>query len=104
MFRPGIANIPSNASGTAPASSGDPDGTTVTFMKGDNKTNKATICVVVSNLEAVGGNALEISFVKGGGWFSIPGATSIAIPVLCQACYVRGAGSSSAAFSLMGIV
>jgi hypothetical protein len=55
-------------------------------------------------LEAVGGNALEISFVKGGGWFSIPGATSIAIPVLCQACYVRGAGSSSAVFSLMGIV
>jgi hypothetical protein len=104
MFKPGKAVVPANASGTAPDAAVTPGGIEISFDRGANRGRQATIGLIASNLEAAGGNVLEISFNEGKDWFGIPPAQAIPIPVLIHRIRVRGASGATTLYSLLGIV
>lgn len=104
MFKPGKAIVPSNASGTAPDAATTPAGIEISFDRGANRGRQATIGLVISNLEAVGGNSLEVSFNEGRTWFAIPADKVVQLSVLTHRIKVRGASGGTALYSVMGIV
>ncbi len=104
MFKSGIPIVPSNASGTAPDAALTEAGVEVTFDAGSNKSRQATIGVVVTNLEAVAGNPLEVSFNNGRYWFTIATNTTLLLPVVTHRMRMRGLTGAVALYSVMGIV
>lgn len=104
MFKPGKAIVPTNGSGTAPDAAVTPNGTEISFDRGANKSRQATMCVLVTNREAVAGNPLEISFNEGGTWFTVATNTTIHMPVVIHRVRVRGLTGATADYSIMGIV
>lgn len=104
MFKPGKAFHPSNGTGSAPDAAATPGGVQVSFDQSANRNRQATITVIVSNLEAVAGNNLEVSFNNGRSFFVIPPAQTISFPVIVQNMRVRGAASATTDYSIVGIV
>jgi hypothetical protein len=97
MFKPGKAVVPANASGNAPDAA-------ISFDRGANRGRQATIGLVVSNLEPVGGNALEVSFNEGKTWFGFPPATVTPLSIVIHRVRVRGLAGATSLYSVMGIV
>jgi hypothetical protein len=104
MFKPGKAVHPSNGIGTAPDAAVTEGGTEISFDRGSNRNRQSTIEVIVSNLEAIGGNNLEISFVSGREWFAIPPATTVRFPIMIHEIRVRGATGATTAYAVMAVV
>lgn len=105
-MKPGRPIHPSNGIGTAPNAATSPAGVEVSFDTGPNQTRQAAAKVVITNLEAVGGNALEVSFADGrdGRWFAIAPQTTLPLEIVIHRCRLRGKSGATAQYAIMAIV
>lgn len=106
MFKSGKPVHPSNGTGAAPDAASTPEGIEVSFDQGPNRSRGSTAQVIISNLEATGGNSLEVSFANGanGKFFSIPPQQTVTLLVSTHRCRLRGASGATADYSVLGII
>jgi len=104
MMKPGKPIHPTNAIGTAPDAATTPQGIQVSFDGGPNRNRQTTMYVIITNMEAAGGNTLEVSFANGNAWMAIATDTTITIPVVSHRCQLRGTTGAAADYAIMGIV
>lgn len=90
--------------GSAPDAATTPEGVEVSFDMGANRTRQTTSEVIVTNMEALAGNTLEVSFANGHLWFAIAPRTTISFPVMTHRIRLRGTTGAVALYSVMGII
>lgn len=90
--------------GIAPDAATTPAGTEISFDKGANRNRQSTSEVIVTNMEVLAGNTLEISFDGGHLWFAVAPRTTVQFPVCLFSVRVRGTTGAVAAYSVMGII
>jgi hypothetical protein len=106
MFKPGKPVHPAFAIGTAPDAAATPGGVEISFDMGSNRDRQSTSSVIITNMEAAGGNTLEVSFADGAKdkWFAVATQHTLAFPVCIHRCRLRGTSGATADYSIMGVI